>query len=182
VDSKTYTLNVSAPLVTRISSRIAEVGVRYSGNASATGGQGPYTWSASGLPAGLAIAAGGSISGTPTNPGSYPAQVTVTDANGNATTMAVTFRVARKLTIATKALPAARVGAAYRFRLAASNGFRPVRWFVARGKLPARLRLDTRTGTITGTAHAAGSSRVSIRARDAAGGTATKTFVVSAVG
>jgi hypothetical protein len=182
VDSKTYTLNVSAPLVTRISSRIAEVGVRYAGTASATGGQGPYTWSASGLPAGLAIAAGGSISGTPTSPGSYPAKVTVTDANGNTTTMAVTFRVARKLAITTKALPAARVGAAYRFRLAVSNGFRPVRWFVARGKLPASLKLNTRTGTITGVAHVSGSSRVSIRARDAAGGTSTKTFVVSAVG
>jgi hypothetical protein len=81
VDSKTYTLNVFQPLVARVSTRPAEIGVRYVGTLSATGGQGPYTWSASGLPAGLTLgSAGGSITGTPTAVGSYPAQVTVTDA------------------------------------------------------------------------------------------------------
>jgi large repetitive protein len=182
VDSRTFTLNVAQPLVARIPARIAEVGVGYSRMFSASGGQGPYTWSAAGLPPGLSLDRGGSLTGMPASPGAYPAQVTVTDANGNATTTNVTFRVARKLAISTGALPAARAGVAYRFRLATQNGFRPVRWAIVRGALPAGLRLDSRTGTISGVARAAGTGRVAIRARDAAGGTSTKTFLVTATG
>ena len=91
IDSKTFTLSVTEPLVARVSTRAAEVGVRYAGSLSATGGQGPYTWTASGLPAGLSLGDGGSITGTPSGAGSYPAQVTVTDANGNAKTTAVSI-------------------------------------------------------------------------------------------
>jgi hypothetical protein len=44
------------------------------------------------------------------------------------------------------------------------------------------LRLNAGKGTIAGTARAAGSARVTLRAKDAAGGISTKTFVVSASG
>jgi hypothetical protein len=180
VDSKTYTLNVSEPLVARVSTRAAEVGVRYVGSLSATGGQGPYTWSASGLPAGLSVESGGSITGTPTTVGSYPAQVTVTDANGNSKATAVTFRVAPKLVISTKRVVSARVGSPYSFKLGTKGGAGSVRWTIVRGKLPAGLKLNARTGRIAGRARAAGTARVTVRARDAAGGISSKTFVVSA--
>jgi hypothetical protein len=180
VDLKTFTLNVTEPLVARVSTRAAEVGVRYVGTLSATGGQGPYTWSASGLPAGLSLGSGGTIAGTPTTVGSYPAQVTVTDANGNTKATAVTFRVAPKLVISTNRVLSARVGTAYSFRLGTKGGAGSVRWTIVRGKLPAGLKLNARTGTIAGTARAAGTARVTVRARDAAGGISSKTFVVSA--
>ncbi len=180
VDTKTYTLNVSQPLVARVSTRAAEVGVRYVGSLSATGGQGPYAWSASGLPAGLSVGGGGSITGTPTTVGSYPAQVTVTDANGNTKATAVTFRVAPKLVISTKRIVSARVGTAYSFKLGTKGGAGSVRWTIVRGTLPAGLRLNARTGRIAGTARAARTARVTLRARDAAGGLSAKTFVVSA--
>jgi hypothetical protein len=180
IDSKTYTLNVSEPLVARVSPRAAEVGVRYVGSLSATGGQGPYTWSASGLPAGLSVVAGASNNGTPTAVGSYPAQVTVTDANGNSKATAVTFRVAPKLVISTKRVVPARVGSAYSFKLSTKGGVGSVRWTIVRGKLPAGLKLNARTGRIAGTARAAGTARVTVRARDAAGGISSKTFVVAA--
>jgi hypothetical protein len=180
VDSKTFTLNVAEPLVARVPSRAAEVGVRSVRALSATGGQGPYTWSASGLPAGLSVNVGGSITGTPTSVGSYPAQVTVTDANGNSKSTAVTFRVAPKLAISTKRVASATVGGAYAFRLGTKGGVLPVRWTIVRGKLPAGLALNARTGRIAGTARAAGAARVTIRAKDAAGGTSSKTFVVAA--
>jgi hypothetical protein len=178
VDSKTYTLNVSEPLVAKVPTRAAEVGVRYVGSLSATGGQGPYTWSASGLPAGLSVAGGGSITGTPTSAGSYPAQVTVTDANGNAKATAVTFRVAPKLVISTKRVTAATVGTAYSFKLGTKGGVGSVRWTIVSGALPAGLMLNARTGAIVGTARAAGTAKVTVRAKDAAGGTSSKTFVV----
>jgi hypothetical protein len=180
VDSKTYTLNVAEPLVARVSTRAAEVGVRYVGTLSATGGQGPYTWSASGLPAGLSVGSDGSITGTPTAVGSYPAQVTVTDANGNSKATAVTFRVAPKLVISTKRVVSARVGTAYSFKLGTKGGAGSVRWTIVRGKLPAGLKLNARTGTIAGRARAAATARVTVRAIDAAGGISSKTFVVSA--
>jgi hypothetical protein len=180
VDEKQFTLNVLGPLSARVSKRAAEVGVPFNATLTGTGGQAPYTWSASGLPPGLGIASPlGAVSGTPKQTGSFAAQITVTDANGNAKTMSVRFTVARKLAIATKTLPGASAGSIYRARLTTTGGVRPVRWSILRGHLPAGLALNARTGTIAGTARAAGSSRVAIRATDAAGGKSAKTFVVS---
>ena len=46
----------------------------------ATGGAGgPYTFSATGLPAGLTISSGGTITGTPLASGTFPDTVTITD-------------------------------------------------------------------------------------------------------
>jgi hypothetical protein len=74
----------------------------------------------------------------------------------------------------------ARVGSAYSFKLSTKGGAGSVRWTIVRGKLPAGLRLHARTGRIAGIAPAAGTTRVTVRARDAAGGISSKTFVVSA--
>jgi hypothetical protein len=126
------------------------------------------------------VGSGGSITGTPTTVGSYPAQVTVTDANGNSKATAVTFRVAPKLVISTKRVVPARVGSAYSFKLGTKGGAGSVRWTIVRGKLPVGLKLNARTGTIAGTARAAGTARVTVRARDAAGGISSTTLVVSA--
>lgn len=49
---------------------------------SASGGTPPYTWTATGLPAGLAISADGVVSGTPTTAGSGTVAVTATDSAG----------------------------------------------------------------------------------------------------
>jgi hypothetical protein len=54
--------------------------VPYATTVEATGGQPPYRWSASGLPAGLSInVATGEISGVPTAAGEFPIAVTVVD-------------------------------------------------------------------------------------------------------
>jgi hypothetical protein len=56
IDSREYTLNVLGPLAGSLSRRVAEVGVPVRSAFVATGGQGPYTWSAKGAtPAGLSI-------------------------------------------------------------------------------------------------------------------------------
>jgi eukaryotic-like serine/threonine-protein kinase len=57
----------------------AQVGTPYSSGVAATGGDGDYTWSASGLPPGLSLSSGGTISGTPSKGGQYPVSLTVKD-------------------------------------------------------------------------------------------------------
>ena len=64
----------------------ATVGAAYTTTLTATGGTTPYTWTASGLPAGLNLGTStGTISGTPSLAGSYTPTVTVTDHTGAST-------------------------------------------------------------------------------------------------
>lgn len=89
----TYTLNVglgscsTSPTCTPVNVTTASIasgstGSPYSQSFSATGGSGNYTYSLSGgLPAGLTFS-GNTLSGTPTQAGSFPITLTVTDAAG----------------------------------------------------------------------------------------------------
>jgi hypothetical protein len=52
-------------------------------NFVATNGIAPYTWSATGLPAGVTLSASGSLSGAPTAKGTFTATITATDTTGN---------------------------------------------------------------------------------------------------
>jgi hypothetical protein len=100
--SKSFTIRIAvAPLsITTGSLANPTAGTAYSASVAATGGVPPYTFSASGLPAGLSISSGGAISGTTTAPGSASVSVTVKDSAG--TTASQTFQL-------TVALPAAPV-------------------------------------------------------------------------
>src|SRR4030042_7136333 len=49
---------------------------------SGAGGTAPYSWAATGLPAGLSMSTSGSISGTPTTAGTSNVNVTLTDSAG----------------------------------------------------------------------------------------------------
>jgi eukaryotic-like serine/threonine-protein kinase len=67
----------------------AVVGQAYSATAIVTGGDGTYNWAVDGLPAGLtAIPSGGTltVSGTPTDSGSFPVTMTVSDTESPAQT------------------------------------------------------------------------------------------------
>jgi predicted extracellular nuclease len=60
----------------------------------AAGGSGPYSWTATGLPDGLAISAGGVISGTPAAAGAATVTVTATDSAGATGSASFTYLVA----------------------------------------------------------------------------------------
>ncbi|MEO8369220.1 MAG: putative Ig domain-containing protein [Candidatus Solibacter sp.] len=68
-------------------------GTAYSFAIQVSGGTAPFTYSATGLPAGLTISAAGVISGTPTAPGTSNIVVTVKDAAGITTTRGFTVTV-----------------------------------------------------------------------------------------
>ncbi|WP_353651081.1 M4 family metallopeptidase [Nakamurella sp. A5-74] len=75
--------------VTSPGSQSSTVGAAVSVQLAAGGGTSPYTWSATGLPAGLSIYAAGKITGTPTSGGTSSVTAKATDAGG--TTGTTTF-------------------------------------------------------------------------------------------
>jgi uncharacterized protein (TIGR03437 family) len=71
------------PTITTASLPGGTVGTAYSASLSAAGGAPPYSWSVSGLPAGLSFSPAGSITGTPTASGNFTIGVKVSDSNGS---------------------------------------------------------------------------------------------------
>lgn len=69
-----------------------KVGDPFSARLVAFGGTGPYTWSTTGAPPGVAVA-GEALAGTPTQPGTYRVRATATDARGATATVEVTVAV-----------------------------------------------------------------------------------------
>ena len=85
---------------------------------------------------------------------------------------------ARRLGIATKTLPAARVGRPYAARLTTSGGTLPITWTQAQGGLPPGLRVR-RDGRLTGTPTVAGRRSFILRATDSRGQWAGRRFLVT---
>jgi len=82
-----------APLAFAPTLAAGMVGAPYASTfATATGGTAPYTYSATGLPAGLFLS-GTTVSGTPSVGGVFPVTLTATDSAGAALTVQVTFSV-----------------------------------------------------------------------------------------
>lgn len=179
IDSKTYTLNVVS-LAASASRSVGEVGIRFNTTLVASGGQSPYTWSAkSGVPAGLSIGPNGAVTGRPTRAGSYPVVVQVTDANGTTSDVEVRLIIRARLAIASKSLPVASAGRAYRAKVAARGGVEGKRWAITRGALPRGLKLGAISGAITGVPTTAASYRLTVRVRDALGAVSTKALVLN---
>jgi len=90
------TITVSAPALSLAGGTLGTgtVGTAYTATVTATGGAGTFTYSATGLPGGLAInSLTGTISGTPTASGSFTVTVTVTDTSSQTASGAYTMTV-----------------------------------------------------------------------------------------
>jgi putative Ig domain-containing protein len=139
---------------------------------AATGGTGPYTWSATGLPAGLSIGSGtGTISGTPTTNTGSPFNVTVTVTDNTSATAnqpySLTINPAPPPPSITgpASLPAGTAGPAYpATTVTATGGVTPYTWSAT--GLPAGLSIGSTTGTISGTPTTAGTFSVTVTVTD----------------
>ncbi|MFN7925315.1 MAG: putative Ig domain-containing protein [Bryobacteraceae bacterium] len=100
VVSAPVSVNSQCPL------RDGTLGQPYSETLSASGGFTPYTWTISegAAPTGLAVQRSGTLSGTPSEAGSFRFTLSVTDSRGNPGTKACSMRVLGPLTAAPTAL------------------------------------------------------------------------------
>jgi hypothetical protein len=178
-DTHQVTLEVDRPLVAaRARPTTVEVGTRLSVKVAATGGKPPYRWVRTGgaLPPGLTFR-GTTIGGTPRAGGSATGRFTVTDALGQTATVTASFVVKPRLALERHRLPGARAGATYRARLRAQGGVGPFSWRTT-GTLPPGIRLDRRSGLLTGVARSRGSFPLILGVEDALGRTSSARVIL----
>ena len=172
--SATVTLTIAAapprPVISNAATASGNTGTAFNFSLAATNSPTGYT--ASGLPAGLALnTTSGAITGTPTVAGVFSVPFSATNAGGT-TSATLTLTIAAPATalppvFSSSAAARAVVDAAFSHTLMASNT--PTS-FGATG-LPAGLSIDSATGAITGTPTVAGLASVAISATNAAGTT-----------
>src|SRR5215470_4952667 len=135
------------------------------------GSGGPYTFSASGLPAGLTMSTGGTISGTPTVSGTFNYTVTVTDKNGHSGTVNCSVTVNPPPTASCVSITAVQGVAITPVTMVGSGGVGGPYTFSATG-LPAGLSMAS-DGTISGTPTVSGTFNYTVTVKDSAGNTGT---------
>ena len=159
--------------------------VAYSGSAAATGGAGPLTYSATGLPAWLTLDPNsGAVAGTPSAVGKFNFTVTAADAFGDSANQGYAITVSYgQVTISPSggALPVAYAASPYSTTLSAAGGSGTgYKWTVAGGSsLPAWLTLS-QAGVLTGTpAAAASAASFTLKVTDSAGNTQTGAYTLT---
>jgi len=145
---------------------------------AATGGTGaPFTWTDPGktLPAGLVLSSTGTVTGTPTGPGTAAVRLTVTDAGGRSATLAFTWTTDYPPLAATGANQNSTVGTAINaLTLTATGGSGGYVWTDPTTSLPPGLGISL-AGVVSGTPSAAVTAKpVELLVTDAKAGSTVK--------
>lgn len=157
----------------------------YSQTITASGGVGGYSFAVTSgsLPAGLTLAAGGGLTGTPTATGTANFTVQATDSGLNTGSQAYSLTIdPAPILITPSTLPTGTVSAAYAQTLTASNGTGPYSFTILSGTLPPGLGLaatGTTTASISGVPTTPGAYTFTIQATDALAVTGTRTYTVN---
>jgi eukaryotic-like serine/threonine-protein kinase len=170
-----FTLSCGQGLgITNDAPTIAQDGVAYSGTVIVSGGTSPYTWSVTGLPAGLTASGDGAtltISGDPQAAGTFTPQVSVHDSATPELTGTTSFALtvdgaAVSPLVISGYLAGAVVNQAYSATVIGTGGDGTYNWVVT--GLPAGLVATASGGTLTvsGTPTASGSFPVAVTVSD----------------
>lgn len=158
-------INPAGLAIKNSSLRNGVVGSAYTETLNASGG-GNQTWSASGLPAGLAVS-GNTITGTPTTAGNYT--VTLTVNNGSTTKSAqYPLKVFDQLKVSGIERRAAEVGRLFSTTLSATGGSGTYSWAVT--DVPGGLTFDATSHVLSGTPTAPGSYTIKVTLTDGGAG------------
>ena len=179
--SSTISLTIAAPTLSFTPATLTggTVGAAYSQPISGSGGTAPYgsfALASGSLPPGLSLAAGGTLSGTPTAAGTYTFTVSAQDSStgsgpytGTSSTISLTIG-APTLSLSPASVPAAARGSAFSQTFSTSGGTSPYSYSITAGSLPAGLTLSS-GGVLSGTPTADGSFSFTVTATDSSGGT-----------
>jgi hypothetical protein len=140
----------------------ATAGAAYRYRATVRGPTLDYRWSGSG--SGMTVAADGTISGTPEQPGELVLPSSITASDGRNRAVSLHLPVNARPLIQTDPVQV-EVGKPVDRPIAIEGGTPPFAWSVASGALPAGLRLDT-DGHLRGVAKDPGSSTVTVAVVD----------------
>jgi len=174
--SVTFTV-VKPPTLTVPASATTYAGVAYSQTLSVAGGVSPYTWSVSGLPAGLTFNSTTlAITGIPTTAGAYPVSVTVADANQKTATATYTHTVNPALTLGALSGQTIDLASKLTFTAVASGGDGNYS-YTATG-LPTGVSINKNNGAVNSKSSASGRFLPSITVADGSGGSASQQIVV----
>jgi len=176
--TRALTLTVSVLAITSASLSDGYTGQPYTATLTASGGPTPFTWTVTGLPAGLSYdASTGVVSGTPVAAATTSLNVRVTDALNRAASRTLSLTLYAPPQISTAALAEGSTGVAYTQVLDATNGKPPYTWSVT-GTLPAGLAFTSSSGVwaLRGTTSEAGTRSLTFQVTDANGKTASRTL------
>ena len=178
------TVNVRCPTLTVTPPGVTTgiINVPFSQSFSQSGALGTATFTvASGtLPTGLTLAASGLLAGTPTQTGSFPITVRVTDTNGcTGTSATYPLSIGQVPAITSANATTFTVGAVGMFTITATGS--PAPTFAATGTLPAGVTLNSTTGVLAGTPGpgTAGSYPLTITASNGIGSPAMQLFTLT---
>jgi putative Ig domain-containing protein len=192
--SFTITVTIKALGISSTSLPNGTVGVAYSTSVSGSGGVPPYTWTITGLPAGL-TSTGAQISGTPTQSGTFTIAVRINDSEASRVSVQVTLILTISpasssplMITTTSPLPGGKLGSAYpSTSITATGGTAPYTFSVASGSsLPSGLTFTSGSpsATISGTPTATGTFSFTVDVQDSAisPATAHATFMLTITG
>jgi len=166
-----------APVITGPTSVTAVVGQPFSYQITAANN--PTSFGAAPMPSGLSVnTTTGSITGVPATAGNFTVTLAATNATGSGT-LNLQLTVGPPIAVPAISSPVTSsgfVGAAFTYQIAASNS--PTSYGAS--GLPKGLSVTPATGVITGKPNTAGTSKVTLKATNAAGtGTATLVLTIA---
>jgi hypothetical protein len=154
----------------------ATVNIPYSQALQAVGGSGSYTWSivTGALPNGVQLQ-NGTITGTPTQAGTFPITVQVADTAGNHTQQQLSLAVIQaSVAISTTSLPSGTYNTPYSSAVSATGGTPPYTWSLGPGAvLPVGMSFSS--GTFSGAPAQARIWNVPVTVTDSANPASTQT-------